>query len=75
METFQAVPDYTYYLAYIFTQMKPGDAEPNVRWRAGIALKNNIRSRLDVYTPEVVDYLKDVIFCKTIYTLPFLCLG
>lgn len=60
METFTAIPDYTNYLAFIFTQM-PNEPE-NVRWRAGLTLKNNIRTRIETYTPHVIGYLKEVIF-------------
>ena len=62
MDSFTAIPDYINYLAYIFTQM-PSEPE-NVRWRAGLTLKNSIRTRLDAYTPEVIDYVKEVIFGK-----------
>lgn len=60
MESFADIPDYTNYLGFIFTQLP--DQPENVRWRAGLTLKNNIRTRLEVYTPEVIGYLKEVIF-------------
>lgn len=62
MDSFTAIPDYTNYLAYIFTQMP--DMPDTVRWRAGLTLKNNIRTRLEAYTPQVIAYLKEVVFCK-----------
>lgn len=62
MESFTAIPDYSNYLAYIFTQM-PSEPE-NVRWKAGLQLKNNIRTGLESYSPTVIDYLKEVIFGK-----------
>ena len=61
MESFTAIPDYTNYLAYIFTQMP--EMPENVRWRAGLTLKNNIRTRIDAYSEHVVTYLKEVVFC------------
>lgn len=60
MDSFTAIPDYTNYLAYIFTQLQT--ESENVRWRAGLTLKNNIRTRLETYTPQVMEYLKEVIF-------------
>lgn len=60
MESFTAIPDYSNYLAYIFTQM-PSEPE-GVRWKAGLTLKNNIRTGLESYSPQVIGYLKNVIF-------------
>jgi hypothetical protein len=62
MESFTAIPDYSNYLAYIFTQL-PSEPE-SVRWKAGLTLKNNIRTGLSSYSPQVISYLKDVIFSK-----------
>lgn len=62
MESFTAIPDYSNYLAYIFTQM-PSEPE-SVRWKAGLTLKNNIRTGLESYSPTVINYLKEVIFGK-----------
>jgi hypothetical protein len=64
MESYSAIPDYTNYLAYIFTQMP--EMPENVRWRAGLTLKNNIRTRIDAYTEHVVVYLKEVVFCTLV---------
>lgn len=60
MESFTAIPDYSNYLAYIFTQM-PAEPE-SVRWKAGLTLKNNIRTGLEKYSPQVITYLKEVLF-------------
>lgn len=61
MESFTAIPDYSNYLAYIFTQM-PGEPE-NVRWRAGLTLKNNIRTGIESSSSP---YLKEVIFSTSL---------
>lgn len=62
MDSFTAIPDYAKYLAYIFAQSP--DQPENVRWRAGLTLKNNIRTSLKGFSPDVVLYVKAVIFSR-----------
>ena len=60
MESFTTIPDYAKYLAFIFTQMP--DQPENVRWRAGLTLKNTIRTRIEGFNEDNISYVKTVIF-------------
>ncbi|KAL1921910.1 uncharacterized protein VTP21DRAFT_10552 [Calcarisporiella thermophila] len=58
LDSFNKIPDYNNYLAYILTQMP--QEEPSMRSIAGLVLKNNIRLHLSEMRQDVIEYIKTV---------------
>lgn len=60
LDSFNLIPDYNSYLTYVLTQLPSEDS--TVRTMAGLLLKNNIRMRLEAFSPEVIHYVQSHIF-------------
>ncbi|KAI5479391.1 importin beta-2 subunit [Pseudohyphozyma bogoriensis] len=70
LESFNRIPDYNSYLTYVLTQLPAEDA--TVRSMAGLLLKNNIRMRLESFSPDVVAYVKQHIFAAIADQVPMI---
>mmetsp|Transcript_74295 Transcript_74295/g.124000 ORF Transcript_74295/g.124000 Transcript_74295/m.124000 type:complete len:895 (+) Transcript_74295:39-2723(+) len=57
LTSFNAIPDYNNYLAYIFNQMR-GEAG-SVRQMAGLVLKNNVKEHWSKVHPDVQGYVHE----------------
>ena len=57
LRSFNAVPDYNCYLAFILNQMR--QEETAVRQTAGLVLKNNITQHWASVAPEVQQYVRE----------------
>lgn len=56
LRSFDNIPDYNKYLAFIFSQLQQENISTRVA--AGLVLKNNIRINFQIIPPEVVEYVK-----------------
>ncbi|KAM0793118.1 hypothetical protein ACM66B_000597 [Microbotryomycetes sp. NB124-2] len=70
LESFNKIPDYNSYLAYVLTQLPNED--PMVRSMSGLLLKNNLKLRLQEIPGEVVEYVKQHIFSVIADNVPMI---
>ena len=68
--SFNAIPDYNSYLAYIFGQLKT--EEGSVRQMAGLMLKNNVRQHWRNLHPDVQLYVRENLLASVGDALPFI---